>query len=205
MKRLSLIAAIALLGVVVTTPAFACMQSCWPFCINETIPTATIMFPESGKAMISITGYETTDVEPNNSCIVALPPVDGVLAVETVVNYDSTTGQPFDWVDFGAAKIPGRELARLAEDQGLVPDDTSWHGFLTRVTASIEAGTPNHFILEVTLDPRVSPWDFVQALRSDGIFATSSSDAIGNPTSDHNHFVHVSSLELVVIFPPVQP
>ncbi|MEM7050743.1 MAG: hypothetical protein AAF604_13840 [Acidobacteriota bacterium] len=164
--------------------------------------TTTVEFDGPNKAKIVFKGYETTEVDPNDSCIVALPPVEGLLAVTRVINYDTASGEPLSWVDFRSAKTPGREIADLAEDLGLAADDTNWHGYLTRVTASIDAGASNHFVLDVTLDPEVSPWDFVQALRKDGVWATSSSDALGNPTPDHNHFVRVAETRLVVVLPP---
>ncbi|MEM7050744.1 MAG: hypothetical protein AAF604_13845 [Acidobacteriota bacterium] len=182
--------------------AFACMIIIIIIPTEGGTPTTTVNFVEPGKAQISFKGYETTEVEPNDSCIVALPPVDGLLAVNRVINYDTATGEPLSWVDFRSSKTPGREIADIAEDLGLAADDTNWHGFLTRVTASVEAGSPNHFVLDVTLDPDVTPWEFVQSLREDGVWATSSSDALGNPTPDHNHFLRVADTELVVTFPP---
>ncbi|MEM7483361.1 MAG: hypothetical protein AAF481_19530 [Acidobacteriota bacterium] len=202
--RLRIAAAVLVAGVLFAAPALACMgpNGCRYNCNNGEDSLATLVtFPEPGKALITFTGYETTDVEPNNSCIVALPPVDGVLAVRTVVNHDSGTGEPLGWVDFAPSKVPGRELARLAEDLDLAPDASPWHGFLTRVTADIDAGDPNHFVIEVTLDPNRSIFEFLDSLRRDGIWATSSSDALGNPTPDHNHFERISEMELIVVFP----
>lgn len=161
-----------------------------------------VNFLSARRARISVEGYKTTHLEPATDCVTALSPVEGIERVNAVTNHNSDTGQRFKEVTFSPAERPGRELALLAGEEGLpLGDRGTWFGFKSKITGTVEDNVPNHFVIDVTLKEGVSPEEFVQALQTQGVFATSSSTPDGVPNPGHHFFRRLTSADVLVLFP----
>lgn len=181
-------------------------------CNNEQLaasPLPTIVnFLSPRRAQIIVRGYKTTHLQPTTDCVTALSPVEGIERVNSVTNHDSNTGQRFKEVTFFPAARPGQEVAALANEEGLpLGDQETWFGFRSKITGTVADDVANHFVINVTLKPGVSPEAFVQALRAQGVFATSSSTPDGVPNRGHHYFRRLSSMDVLTLFPerPEQP
>jgi hypothetical protein len=165
-------------------------------------PPTIVNFVSSTHVRLTIEGYKTTNLQPTTSCITAFSPVEGVERVNSITNYNSETDRRFKEVAFAPAERPGYELAALAGHEGLpLGTGAPWFGFLSKITGNVNDNVSNHFVVDLTLKKGVRPDDFVQALRSQGMFATSSSTADGVPNPGHHHFRRLNSSEVLVLFP----
>ena len=61
--------------------------------------------------------------------------------------------------------------------------------------------TPNHFVVDVTLKAGTDAEDLVRALRTQGVFVTSSSNRTGVPDRGHHYFRRLGAGEILVAFP----
>jgi len=169
----------------------------------QVVPSVTIVtFVSPRHVRLTIEGYKTTNLQPTTSCVTALSPVEGVERVNSITNYNSETDRRFKEVAFAPAETPGHELAALASEEGLpLGTGAPWFGFLSKITGNVNDNVANHFVVDLILKKDVRPDDFVQALRSQGMFATSSSTPDGVPNPGHHHFRRLSSSEVLVLYP----
>lgn len=187
-----------------------CCDLCEP-CANSALFDEDVVYPGRtlisfagpSRALVLLQGYSTTRLQPLTSCITALSPVSGIKDVGTIVNYNSVTGRPFAEVSFYPSLVPSIEAPNLAAHIGLLPaPDKLWFGFQSKITGTVRDGVPNHFLIEVILEKGVSHEAFVANLKREGIFLTSSSDANGVPSEDHNYFKRISATEVLVVSLP---
>jgi hypothetical protein len=181
-------------------------------CSNQVFlasPLPTIVnFLGHRRAQIIVRGYKTTHLQPLTSCVTALSPVEGIERVNSVTNHDSTTGRRFKEVAFFPSERPGQEVALLANEEGMpLGDQESWFGFQSKITGTVADDVANHFVIDVTLKEGVSPEAFVQALRAQGVFATSSSTPDGVPNRGHHYFRRLASMDVLALYPkrPMPP
>jgi hypothetical protein len=176
------------------------------YCCNiETLassPPVIVDFVGLRRARITVQGYKTTHLEPATDCVTALSPVEGIERVNAVTNHNSDTGHRFKEVTFSPAERPGRELALLAGEEGLpLGGQGTWFGFKSKITGTVADDLPNHFVIDVTLKEGVRPEDFIQALQTQGVFATSSSTPDGVPNPGHHFFRRLTAADVLVLFP----
>lgn len=205
-----------------TQEAQACMsdcQICWDFGCNVcsvstdrisctscggsqqiTAPPVVVNFINPRRVRLTIEGYKTTNLQPTTECITAFSPVDGVERVNSIRNYNSDVNRPFPEVTFSPAETPGREIAALAEQEGLGTGDP-WFGFSSEITGTVINNVSNHFVVDLTLKEGVRPEEFVQALRTQGVFVTSSSTPEGVPNAGHQYYRRMDKSELLVFYP----
>jgi hypothetical protein len=165
-------------------------------------PPTIVNFLGSRHARITVPGYKTIHLEPATDCVTAMSPVEGIERVNAVTNHNSDTGHRFKEVTFSPAERPGRELALLADEEGLpLGGQGTWFGFKSKITGTVTDGLPNHFVIDVTLKEGVSPEDFIQALKTQGVFATSSSTPDGVPNPGHHYFRRLTAASMLVLFP----
>jgi hypothetical protein len=165
-------------------------------------PATYVRFLSPTHARITVQGYKTTNLQPLNSCVTALSPVEGIDRVNSITNYDGTTGRPFQQITFSPTDKPGPEIAALAREQGVdLATEAAWAGFLSRITGTVHNNTPNFFVIDVTLKEGVAVDQFVESLRSQGVFATSSSTPDGIPNPGHQFFRRFGRGEIFVLFP----
>jgi hypothetical protein len=156
-------------------------------------------------ARLILKGYKTTNLQPLNACVTALSPVEGIERVNSVVNYNGLTQRPFDQITFSPLDATGPEIAKLAEQQGVIHADTAWSGFLSDITGEVNNNTPNYFIVDLTLDRNVAIDDLVASLKSQGVFVTSSSTHEGLPNPGHQFFRRLGDAGIVVVQGPRDP
>lgn len=200
------------LVLVVPTPSEACMEAscdpCWAAgcsgctvsgssvtCTNCTGgidylvpegPRTEVLFLTDTHVRVKVQGYDTTHFSPRTTCVTAFPPLESVLSVDSVVNYNSLTGRPFEEVEFYAEPGPGQAVALLAEEEGVGSAEQSWHTYRSNITGTVEDGQPNYFVIELTLREGTDPHDFMRQLEASGSFLTSGSDEQGIP--NHHSF-----------------
>lgn len=166
-------------------------------------PPTIVNFVSARRVRITVQGYKTTHLEPATDCVTAMSPVEGIERVNAVTNHNSDTGHRFKEVTFSPAERPGRELALLAGEEGLpLGGQGTWFGFKSKITGTVEDDLRNHFVIDVTLKEGVSPEDFIQALQTQGVFATSSSTPDGVPNPGHHFFRRLTAADVLVLFPP---
>lgn len=170
---------------------------------NEQIaaPPVLVNFVSPRHVRLTIEGYKTTNLQPTTSCVTAFSPVDGVERVNSIRNYNSDINRPFQEVAFAPAETPGREIATLAEQAGFGGTGEPWFGFSSKITGTIVNNVSNHFVVDLTLKKGVRPEDFVQALKTQGVFVTSSSTPDGVPNEGHQYYRRMSNTELLVLYP----
>lgn len=144
-------------------------------------PQTDVTFLRGNQVRVKVQGYETTQLEPTTECVTAFPPIESVASVDSIVNYDGSTGLPFTEVEFYASDEPGWAVARLAEKEGIGPGNTRWHSFRSHITGTVEDGVPNYFVIQLTLKEGTDPLDFIEDLKAAGSFLTSGSNEDGAP------------------------
>lgn len=163
-------------------------------------PPTVVNFVSPRHVRLTIEGYKTTKLQPTTSCVTAFSPVEGVERVNSITNYNSDINRRFKEVTFSPAETPGRELAALANAEGFGNGDP-WFGFASKITGSINDNVANHFVVDLTLKKGVRPEEFIQALKSQGVFVTSSSSPDGVPDAGHQYFRRMDKTELLVLYP----
>ena len=163
-------------------------------------PPTVVRFLSPRHVRLTIEGYKTTKLQPTTSCVTALSPVEGVERVNSITNYNSDINRRFKEVAFSPAETPGRELAAIADAEGLGTGEP-WFGFVSKITGNVNDNVSNHFVVDLTLEKGVRPEEFVQALRSQGVFVTSSSSPDGVPDAGHQYFRRMDQTELLVLYP----
>lgn len=166
-------------------------------------PPTVVNFVSPRHVRLTIEGYKTTNLQPTTSCVTALSPIEGVERVNSITNYNSEVNRRFAEVTFSPAETPGRELASIAEEAGL-GTGAPWSGFVSKITGTVRNNVFNHFVVDLTLEKGVRPEEFVQALRSQGVFVTSSSTPDGVPNAGHQYFRRMDKTELLVLYPDRQ-
>lgn len=165
-------------------------------------PPTILNFLSNRRVLITLSGYKTTNLQPTNSCVVAISPVPGLGRVNSVKNADSRTGKPFAEVSFIRADAPGRAIVPIARERGFSPvSGAPWHGFVSRIVGEVPSGVPNHFVIDVTLEEGTDLAAFVQALEAQGIFATGPALSGGTPDEGHQYFRRIGRSEIMVLFP----
>lgn len=158
-----------------------------------------VIFNTPRSVSVVLPTYSTTHLQPATTCVTALSPVSGVASVDAVINFDGRTGLPFEEVSFYRSHGPDGAIAQLAAEQGVIDrPDRPWYAFQSHITGSVRDGVPNYFVVNLTLEPGVTKRRFLKALRQEGLFLTSSSDAEGIPTPHHNTFRRLGANEIVV-------
>lgn len=163
-------------------------------------PPTVVNFLSPRHVRLTIEGYKTTKLQPITSCITAFSPVEGVERVNSITNYNSDINRPFREVSFSAAETPGREIAALADQEGLGTGEP-WFGFVSKITGSVNNNVSNHFVVDLTLKKDVRPEEFLEALKTQGVFVTSSSTPDGVPDAGHQFYRKMNRTELIVIYP----
>ncbi len=145
-----------------------------------------ITFFTTERAILRVPGYLTTHLEPGIECVVGLPSLPGLVSVNQVVNFDTKTDFPLAAVNFSSSTIPGPAVSNMVADLGMdVGNSLPWHTFVSTTEGSLDDGEPNHFVLELLLEPETDPYKFVEGLRSSGALLTASSDSEGIPDGGH--------------------
>lgn len=158
-----------------------------------------VVFTTPRTVSVILPTYSTTHLQPATQCVTALSPVSGVQSVDAVVNFDGRTGLPFQEVTFFRSHGPGDAIAKLAAETGAIDrQGEAWYAFQSHITGTVRDGVPNYFVVSLTLEPGVTKQKFLRALRKEGLFLTSSSDASGVPTSHHSTFRRVGENEIRV-------
>jgi hypothetical protein len=172
---------------------------------NSTVlatPDTIVSFVNPRHVRITVEGYKTTNLQPTTSCVTALSPIEGVERVNSIRNFNSDVNRPFQEVAFFPAETPGRELASIASAEGLpLGTGGNWFGFVSKITGTVNNNVSNHFVVDLTLKKGVQPEDFIRALRSQGVFVTSSSTPDGIPNAGHQYFRRLDATDLVVLYP----
>lgn len=191
-------------------PAQACMSCyCTPYyCWCEANlgmeeEAVEVTFLSAERVVLKVPGYETTDLEDGQECVVAVPELPGMQSIRDLVNFDSDTEFPLEVVSFTSSDLPGREIARVAESKGFdAGNHLPWRSFVSTSSGDLEDGVPNHFVLEIQLEPGTDPYAFVEELRSHGALITASSDADGNPDGGHTYLKPFSNFPMKVTMHP---
>ncbi len=220
-KLLTLTTLTAALLLFPASSAEACMEcecSIWGWCYPcillttdgearvESQEPIEISFPAKNRAVIKVPGYATTHLEPEQQCVVAFPPAEGVEKVNAVVNFDSRLGQPFDEVNFDYSDAAGAVVADFMTDYFGFGGEEPWQALVSVITGSVNDGVPNHFLIDVSLEKGVTPHEFVKVLREDGMFLTAASHD-GVPHGGEGGHVFLKSFadyEMVVKYPAVE-
>ena len=214
----------ALLLAIPASPAAACMtnpcqacwdngcgcwngHACWPCdggieMLIPSSPDTLVTFVAPDRVELTFNGYDTVGFHPETSSVVAFPPLDSVASVDSVVNYDSRTRQPFSEVDFLKSEdnLSGVAVANLAEQQSMASESGAWYAFQSHITGTVEDGVPNYFVVELTLAEGVGPLDFIEELKAAGVFLTSGSTEDGIP-NHHPYFRQVAGGAILVDLP----
>lgn len=225
-RSVLVVALLLVAGMVVSPPpANACMGCTIRVCVeviivevcacvlnqeNELFDPVVVSFPEGdqekpNRAEIGIYGYATTHIENGFECIVAMPNVPGISSVDSIVNYNTVTGEPLPGVTFTSHSAPASsaEVGFIGGEVGVGNGDP-WVTFVSNITERVEDGIPNHFIIEVTLDGETTPDQLVRNLRQHGAFFTGSSTQ-GFPNGDHLFLKRMADFNVMALYPPKQP
>ncbi len=172
--------------------------------VVETQEAIEISFPAKNRAVIKIPGYLTTHLQPNQGCVVAVPPTEGVAKVNAVVNFDSRLGQPFDEVTFDYSADAGALVAEFMADYIDVGGDEPWEALVSVITGSVNDGVPNHFLVDISIEKGVTPYEFVKSLRDEGMFLTAAAhDGVPHGGDDGGHIFlkRFADFEMIVKYP----
>lgn len=141
-----------------------------------------------------------------------MPPVGGLAAVNSIVNLNSLTNQPFAEVSFSPVSAPAQAVGDLGYNAGVSSTNAPWTTFVSHITGAVEDGIPNHFEIEVTLDGKISEEEFLQNLRNSGAFITGASDSQGFPIEGHFYLKRLGDFDVFSFLPgqfqterPVRP
>lgn len=164
-------------------------------------PESKVTFLDANRVQLTVQGYDTTQLEPETTCVVSLPPLDSVASVDSVVNYDGRTDAPFSEVEFYYSEgRAGIAVAEMALEEGLTSDRAPWVTFQSNITGTVEDGVPNYFVIELTLNEGVDPLTFIDELRVSGFFLTSGSNEVGIP-NHHPFFRQIGSGPILLDMP----
>lgn len=150
-------------------------------------PRTNVLFLDANEVRVTVQGYDTTQLNPLTNCVTAFPPLGTVASVDSVVNYDGRTGEPFEEVTFYRSEVPSATVGSFAQEEGLAANDEPWHTFQSLITGTVEDGIPNYFVIDLTLREGVSRLEFLDELKTHGLFLTSGSDEAGTP-NHHPYF-----------------
>jgi hypothetical protein len=147
-----------------------------------------VSFPEADRAVLYIPGFRASHFTPGHACFTALSPVDGIVGVSEVINFEAASDLPFSEVSFFADDFPAPAVTEMTQGMDTpVKGSGLWHTFVSDITGSVADGVANYFMVEVGLAEGVTPAQFVENLRNEGVFLTGSSDAQGVPDPVHGH------------------
>lgn len=168
--------------------------------------TTTLTFIDETHVRVRVAGYATTNITDISECVVAVSPISGIESVDRITNLNSETFEQLAGVSFYPSDRPATAVSKLALDTGVPMESTSpWFSFESHITGSIPEGVPNHFDIEVTLQDGVTALDFINAVRSQGFFLTSSAHD-GVPSTGHQDFFPMGDGGLVIeIADPASP
>ena len=219
MRKLLTLSILAATFLLVPASAQACMECCgWIFCrpcweevvspngapVIETQEAIEISFPAKNRAVIKVPGYWTTHLQPNQGCVVAVPPTEGVEKVNAVVNFDSRLGQPFEEVTFDYSSEAGALVADFMADYIDIGTGEPWQALVSTITGSVNDGVPNHFLIDVSIAKGVTPHEFVKSLRDEGMFLTAAAhDGVPHGGDDGGHIFlkRFADFEMIVKYP----
>ncbi len=217
-KLLTLSILTAALLLLPASSAEACMECpcewagiCWPWnCltldsegrVQETEPIE-VSFPSKSRAVIKVPGYLTTHLEVEQQCVVAFPPAEGVDKVNAVVNFNSALGQPFQEVTFEYSDAAGAVVADFMDDYFGFGGGEPWQALVSEITGNVNDGVPNHFVIDVSLQKGMTPFEFVKVLREEGMFLTAASHdgAPHGGEGGHVFLKRFGDYEMIVKFP----
>ena len=159
-----------------------------------------VTFPSKDRALIMVPGYVTTHLAVPGECVVGFPGTDEIEKINAVVNFDSTLKIPFDEVTFAVSEASGSALTDFAQNELQIGSNGPWQALVSTITGEVPDGIPNHFLIDVAMEPGVTPHELVAALREDGIFITASSQG-GIPDGGHIFLKRFRDYEMSVIYP----
>ena len=164
-------------------------------------PVAERERPE--RAVISVYGYQTTDIRNGFTCVVAMPDIPGVESVDAVTNLNTLTGEPLEHVTFAPISTAGEALGELAHEAGIGESASPWQAYLSNITGRVEDGIPNHFTIEVSLDGETTAEELVRNVQRLGGFFTASSDQFGFPNGGHTFLKRFADFDVMALYPPL--
>ncbi len=173
----------------------------------EKLEPIEVSFPSKNRALIKVPGYLTTHLQPNQGCVVAVPPTEGVEKVNAVVNFDSRLGQPFEEVTFDYSSEAGALVAEFMAEYIDIGTGEPWEALVSEITGSVNDGVPNHFLVDVSIAKGVTPHEFVESLRGEGMFLTAAAhDGVPHGGEDGGHIFlkRFADFEMIVKYPSVE-